>query len=145
MDRGLFPFMLNQDALRRNPLMIAFAEVSRMPDARLMYDHETLRACHLEGKEHTLQIERVEQGAFKNKAGKVRMPVVYFKGKKLGFGVNKTNMKTIHELYGSWNTDDWAGKWVTLYVTQTYSQEEKGNVDCIRIRNRIPNVAQGAT
>ena len=54
-----------------------------------------------------------------------------FEGRKKDFVVNKTNAKSIAKLHGD-ETDDWIGKQITLYQTQT---EYKGEmVDCIRIR-----------
>lgn len=63
-------------------------------------------------------------------------PVVYFKGTKKGFVLNKTNAAAITMVCGSDDTDDWEGKKITLYATET---EFAGKtVDCIRVRTKKP-------
>ena len=58
-------------------------------------------------------------------------PVVYFRDKKKGLVLNKTNSNAIAVQYGQ-ESDGWAGNEVTLFATQT---EFKGAiVPCIRIK-----------
>jgi hypothetical protein len=58
-------------------------------------------------------------------------------------GLNKTNASVIAELYGS-NTDNWAGKRITLYPTRT--QMGAKMVPCIRIHEKViePNSPAGS-
>lgn len=58
-------------------------------------------------------------------------PVVYFEGQKKGLVLNKTNYNNIAGLYGH-ETDDWRGKGVTVYPSETDFQGK--TVPCIRIR-----------
>lgn len=63
--------------------------------------------------------------------GTEERPVVYFKGKNKGLGLNKTNAGVLQAGLGD-ETEDWEGREILLYVTQTPFQ---GNmVDCIRLR-----------
>lgn len=107
-----------------------------MLDYRTMFDSDYLFAFHLQGREVTLKIARVESGLVKGEKGKKdRKPVVYFAGKEKGLALNKTNGKTIAGLYGN-DTAQWIGKLVTLYPTTTEFGRE--TVDCIRIRPGVP-------
>jgi len=64
-------------------------------------------------------------------------PVLYFAGKEKGMVLNKTNAKKIASLVGSADMDDWTGKTIRLYASET---EFNGDtVECIRVK------AAGAT
>jgi hypothetical protein len=107
-----------------------------MPDYRTMFDSEFLYAFHLAGREITLKISKVKGGEIKGEGGrKAKKPIVYFEGKEKGMALNKTNGKTIAELYGT-NTDKWIGQLITIYPTTT--QFGGREVDCIRVRPQIP-------
>lgn len=107
-----------------------------MPDYRSMYDSQWIKAWDLGGKDFTVTIEKVEPGEVKNRDGKKRIAVLWFRGAKKPFGCNVTNGKTIAAMYGK-NTDAWVGKTITLYPTVTSVGGESG-VDCIRIKPGIP-------
>jgi len=49
--------------------------------------------------------------------------------------LNKTNFESVEALYGV-ETDEWAGKWITLYVTQTEAFKKVHTV--LRIRDSVP-------
>jgi hypothetical protein len=59
-------------------------------------------------------------------------PVVYFQKAKKGLVLNVTNSKKIAALLGTAETDEWAGKDVTLYRSETEYAGE--TVECIRVR-----------
>ncbi len=111
-----------------------------MPDYRTMFDSKWIRAWDLGGKDFTMVIERVEAGSIDNfqTQKKDRAPILWFKGAKKPLLLNKTNSKTIAQLYGT-NTDEWVGKAITLFGTTTSLKGE--TVDCIRIRPMIPKAA----
>lgn len=48
---------------------------------------------------------------------------------------NKTNCKTVESLYGEY-IEDWIGKRVTIFATETKFQREM--VPCLRIRKEVP-------
>lgn len=106
-------------------------------DIRAMYDSELLGAWDLEGRDQIVTIERVEAGELTASGNKKsRKPVMYFRGKKKGVVVNKTNLKTIANIVGSFRAKDWIGKRITIYPTKTmFGGEEK---DCIRVRPSAP-------
>ncbi len=62
---------------------------------------------------------------------KERVGVVSFKEAKRRLVLNKTNRDAIVSLHG-WETDEWAGKQVTLYATTTKFGSKR--VPCIRVR-----------
>jgi hypothetical protein len=65
-------------------------------------------------------------------------PVLYFRHPRdaKALVLNKTNWKTINEVLGSDETDDWAGKQITLYATEVESFGE--TVLAIRVRLKKP-------
>lgn len=108
-----------------------------MPDYRRMFDDkEHLYAFDLEGREVNIQIEKVSAGELMGEKGrKSKKPMIKFVGKDKKLAVNKTNGKTIAKLYGK-DTDDWAGKWITIYPTTTEFGGE--TMDCIRVKPVAP-------
>lgn len=112
-------------------------------DIRLWHEHRVLKAMHLQGREWTLQIESVTKGKITGEGGKSdQMPIVKFRGTKLPLGLNKTNTKTLGQLYG-YKASQLEGRWVTLYPTTT--KGKAGDVvDCIRIRPEVPRPRDGS-
>lgn len=107
-----------------------------MADYRSYFDADFLYAFHLQGRDVTVEIEKVTGGKLKDKEGKEsRKPFVYFKGKQKPLALNKTNGAAIAAMYGK-ETNGWVGKLVTLYPTTTNAF---GAVhDCVRIRPAKP-------
>ena len=113
-----------------------------MPDVRTMFQKDYLYAFHLDGKDCTVTIERVAQGAVPGrdkatgKETKTKKPLVFFKGKEKPLALNITNVKTIAGMYG-FRTEDWLGKRITLFPTtcEAFGKTE----ECIRIRPKIPS------
>lgn len=58
--------------------------------------------------------------------------VVYFRDKEKALILNVTNLKRIAKMYGE-ETDDWPGKTITLFATETEFAGE--TVACIRVRS----------
>lgn len=104
---------------------------------RSMIDSDWLRAFDLNGKDYTLQIERVTQGQVTQKGGKKkRKPVLYFRGAKKPLAPCNTDCETLEKLYGG-EVNGWPGKWVTLFTSTTTVGKEH-NRPCIRIRPVVP-------
>ncbi len=59
-------------------------------------------------------------------------PILYFAGKEKGIVLNKTNAKTVTNLAGSPNTEDWVGFAIKLYATHVEFAGEQ--VEAIRIK-----------
>jgi hypothetical protein len=109
-----------------------------MTDVRKMYEKDFLYAYDLEGRDVTVTIESVKAGTLTGKGGKSnKKPVLYFKGTKKGLGLCITNARTINALYGSFDSDVWVGKRITLFATTTTFGPD--TVECIRIRPKIPD------
>ena len=109
-----------------------------MTDWRSMMDKEYLFAFDLQGRDVTVTIDRVKAGELVGEKGrKTKKPVVWFVGKEKPLAINMTNGRTIASMYGN-NVEDWIGKRITIYPTQT---EFGGKTcDCIRIRPTVPAV-----
>ncbi len=109
-----------------------------MPHWKSMTERDYLFAFDLNGKDVTLTIEKVVAGEIVGQKGKKnKKPMCFFKEgrEKKPLALNATNCKAISAMYGN-DTDNWIGKRVTLYPTQTEMGGE--TVDCIRVRPRVP-------
>ena len=107
-----------------------------MPDYRSLYSSDYLGSWDFE-KPATLKIREVKGEELTRPGGKTdKKPVIYFVGTEKGFVCNKTNAKTIVRLHGSKKTEDWVGKEITLYKTQTDVGGEMK--DCIRVKPEVP-------
>lgn len=101
-------------------------------------DRDFLGACDLVGRgDVTVTIASHQQGEIA-KAGtskKERKGVITFKGSPKKWVVSTTNGKIIEGLYGEF-VEDWIGKRITLYLTDTKMSGKpcKG----VRVRPRIP-------
>lgn len=104
---------------------------------RMFDDKEHLYAYDLDGREVTVQIERVYAGELIGEKGrKSKKPMIKFVGKDKKLAINKTNGKVIAAMYGK-DTDNWAGKWIAIYPTTTEFGGE--TVECIRVRPQVPS------
>ncbi len=92
-----------------------------------------LKAGDLKGREVKVKVAGVTLEQMGD--GEVK-PVVSFEGKERGLVLNKINKEAIVTNLGSSDTDDWIGKELTLYPTQT---EFAGRVvPCLRVKLIIP-------
>jgi len=104
---------------------------------KLMDPKEFLFAFDLDGREITLEIEKVVAGEMIGEQGKrSKKPIATFKGTTKKLALNTTNCKTIVQLYGSNEVNDWAGKRITLFPTTTNFGGT--TMDCIRIKPVLP-------
>ena len=113
-------------------------------DYRAYFDSSVFRVWHLQGKQRVYRITRVtaltseivDRGVRKvTRQPKLELATQKGTPVSLPLLLNKTNAKTIAQLYGKSPTD-WVGKFVALYPTTT---EVGGEMqDCIRVRNEIP-------
>ncbi len=113
-----------------------------MPDVRSLFDKAYLYAYDLQGRDVTVKIVKVVGGTLVGQGGKSnKKPILFFEGKEKGLAINITNARTIAAMYGgSFRSEDWIGKWITLYPTTTTFGSN--TVECIRIRPEIPKVGQ---
>lgn len=111
---------------------------------RTMYDAEYLGSWDLPpGKDVTVTIEKVFSAELNNGRSKNKKPVIKFVGKEKKFVANKTNAKAIAGMYGNM-VEDWCGKRIALYVTQTRDPSTGGEIDCLRVRPTVPKAKAAA-
>lgn len=120
-------------------------------DYRAFFENDILRVWHLQGKQRLFRIVRVTRFTsemFANGKRHITMqPKLELATRNgavhpLPFLLNKTNAKTIAQLYGK-RPADWVGKWIHLFPTQTDNRGEM--VDCIRVRNQVPGTDRPRT
>lgn len=94
------------------------------------FPSQYLKASDLKGAQPVVTIDRVEfEPVGKNKEMK---PILYFTGKEKGLVLNRTNAKTIINLAGTAETDEWAGFAIKLYATTVEFAGD--SVEAIRIK-----------
>ncbi len=110
-----------------------------MPDYRTLFDNDWTKAWDLGGEDRVVTIVKCVAGVVEDprKKKKDRKPILTLKGWPKPLALNKTNAHVVAAMYGKM-TEAWAGKRLTLYVTQTRDPNGGGDVDCIRIRPTIP-------
>lgn len=107
-----------------------------MANINALFPTKYIKAADLQGQDLTLQIaglsiEKIDDNS--------QEPVIKFANHNQGLVLNKTNALTIAELYGE-DYDRWSGRMITLYSTQcTFGGKM---VDCIRVRQAVPQAAQ---
>ena len=113
--------------------------MAKMPTHyRAMYDADFWGAWDLENGDRSVTIKRVIGGELTGPGGKKsKKPVLYVEGSEKGIPLNKTNGKTIANMYGNYVTE-WVGKSITLYKSSTRNPQDGGEIDCIRIRPEAP-------
>lgn len=94
------------------------------------------------GEDLTVTIDYVVAEEVAGTDGKKEMcTVAHLKGHKPMI-LNMTNSKSIHKLYGPY-IEDWAGKQITLYASQTRAFGEM--VECLRIRPQVARIKKMIT
>jgi hypothetical protein len=96
-----------------------------------VFPSKYIAAADLNNQNVRVTISRVEI----EKIGDDTKPVIYFKGKQKGLVCNKTNSKTIAQIYGD-ETDDWAGGELILFPIMTDYQGKP--VEAVRVRAPQP-------
>ncbi len=108
-------------------------------DYRSLYDKDFIGSWDLkDDKDTTVTITKVAGGQLTAPGGrKSKKPVIYMRGTEKGFAVNATNGKTIAAMYGK-HIEGWVGKRITLYKSTTRNPEGGDEVECIRVRPKVP-------
>jgi hypothetical protein len=110
-------------------------------DYRSLYDKDYIGAWDLKEKDVTVTISKVIGGQLVGQGGrKSKKPIIYMRGTEKGFALNATNGKTIAAMYGN-HVESWVGKRITLYKSMTRNPNGDGDVECIRVRPKIPAAA----
>jgi hypothetical protein len=108
-----------------------------MPSTADFFPSNYLKASDLAGKERQVTISHIETRTFDNDTK--RKPVALFSetGTK-GLVLNKTNFVTLAAIHGD-NSDNWAGKTITIYPDFTSYQGKP--IETIRIRRATTDLA----
>lgn len=111
-----------------------------MTDFRTMYDRDYIGHFDLPGgNDLTLTIKKVIGGELTAVGGrKSKKPIVHFQEAVKPLICNKTNGKTIAGMYGN-AVEAWKGKRITLCVATTRDPSSGGDIECIRIRPKVPS------
>ena len=114
-------------------------------DYRAYFDSSCFRVWHLNGKDRTFKIARVTRLTSEMASGgkreikkqpKLELTDSAGKSVPLPLLLNKTNAKTIAQLYGN-NPKAWEGNLITLFPSTT--SVGGAEVDCIRVRPKVPS------
>lgn len=110
-----------------------------MTHYKTFYDKEYLGSWDLPpGRDVTVTIESVKGAELDNGKGKKnKKPVIKFVGKEKKFISNVTNSNAIAGMHGPM-VEDWSGKKIALYITQTRDPSSGSQIDCIRVRPTVP-------
>jgi|SRR5215468_584089 len=92
-----------------------------------LFPSNYLRAADLNGQDVTVVVDKITV----EDIGDDTKPVVYFRGKKKGLVLNKTNASNIAIAYGD-DTEDWVGQEIILYPTLVDFQGR--SVEAIRVK-----------
>jgi len=106
-------------------------------DMNQAFPSDYLKASDLKGADITVTMDRVEM----HELGSEEKPILYFKGTDKGLVLNKTNTRTIMDIYGP-ESQEWAGNKIVLFPTQTDFQGRQ--VQCIRVKIAVTQVKQPA-
>lgn len=99
-----------------------------------------IQAFELDGKDHAVTIQRITGEEIEGENNrKARKPVVHLAEFPRPLVLNKTNARTLIQLYGP-DYHQWNGKRFVMFPTTTKMAGE--TVDCIRIRKTKPPAAQ---
>lgn len=112
-----------------------------MPKVSEMMPSKWLRASDVDEDGVVMTIKSVEEETIGQGANAEDKWVLYFKEVEKGLVLNKTNMTTIAKLCGD-DTDDWPGKRITLYSTETLFEGK--TVECVRIKSKAPKAEKAA-
>jgi hypothetical protein len=105
----------------------------------ILFDKNYLRWFHLQGKDCTVTIEKVERDVELTMRGGItkKSGIVHFVGKEKPLVLNMTNAREIAKHLGN-KPSEWLGKQVVIYptVTQMYDKDTKRmeTVGCIRVK-----------
>ena len=107
-----------------------------MPRGSDVYKSPWLKAEDLQDDEETFTITGSDLHEFEDQAGKTKTQIVLmFKETEKKFGLNVTNFGVLKDIFKSDETEDWHGRRVCLFVTQTPMSDGR-QVDCLRVKRK---------
>jgi hypothetical protein len=109
-----------------------------MPHWRTLVESNVLRYVDLDGREFTVQIEKIEKGKVVGAGGKSSgKGLIYLTGWPKPMSAGSETLTQIANHYGK-EVANWVGKWIKIWPDPSvkYGGEKVGG---IRIRNTLPN------
>lgn len=110
-------------------------------NAAALFPGRYIKAADLGNRETVLTIDRLSLEVVGTDGDAEEKPVLYFRDRKSGLVLNKTNATALVEFLGG-ETNDWEGQPVVLFPTRT--QFGSKMVDCVRIRQPRAGETTGA-
>ena len=105
---------------------------------KVFTESKYLKHQELDGKDWVVTIDRVERHDLKHQDGQLEKKIVlFFRELDKGMILNSTNMNILYSLLNSDDSDDWAGKRVTLYTKDDIEMAGK-IMSGLRIRAKLP-------
>lgn len=90
------------------------------------------------GQDMILTIKEIKGETVTGQDGKkAECAVAYFAEGVKPMILNRTNMRTVEKIYKTPYIEDWIGKRIQIYATTT--RLGRDTVECLRIRNKVPN------
>ena len=106
-----------------------------MPRGSDVYKNPWLKAEDLQDDDETFTITGSDLHTFDENGKEKAQIVLMFRETDKKFGLNVTNYTVLKSIFGSDDSDDWHGKQVVLFVTQTTMTDGR-QVDCLRIKRK---------
>ena len=107
-----------------------------MPRGSDIYKSKWLKAEHLEDDEQTFTIVGSGVDEFEEKDGSKKAQItLQFSETEKQLGLNVTNYRVLTDIFKSDDSDDWHGRRVVLFVTQTTMTDGRA-VDCLRVKKK---------
>ncbi len=110
-------------------------------DINTAFPSRWLKASDIGDEDLSLTIVSVDEEDVGQGKTKEVKPVAFFSETDKGLILNKTNAKSIEQLYGP-ETDDWIGKTIRLFATDVEFQGDQ--VEAIRVRRHAPQARRAS-
>ena len=108
---------------------------------KVFTESKYLKHQELNGQDWVVTIDRAERHEMKNNDNETEKKfVLFFKEIEKGMILNATNMNVLYTLFNSDDSDDWAGKRITLYTKDDIEMGGK-IMSGLRIRAKHPAAA----
>lgn len=109
---------------------------------KVFTESKYLKHQELNGQDWVVTIDRVEHHEMKNKDNEKpeKKFVLFFKELEKGMILNATNMNILFALFNTDDSDNWAGKRITLYTKDDIEMGGK-IMSGLRIRSKLPAAA----
>jgi hypothetical protein len=110
---------------------------------KLFIESNVIRTIDLGGKEHLVEIVKIERGKVTGSGGKQSgKAMLWLKGKDKPIACGSTVLRTIAGMYGE-DTRSWPGKQIVIYPDMGVRNPSDGTMGGIRVRPVVPKEGGG--